>query len=243
MAEKLKIGIVEDDLIIAESIYSTLKQIGYEALRPVRNFDDAIALIKKEAPDLLILDITIEGRKDGIDLAAEINNSFKTPFIFLTAYSDENTLNRSKKVNPAAYLVKPFSEKDLYSSIEIAINNYRSQGNFPRQNNSPKQRKFALIKDGHLFHKINFNDILYIESDNVYLSIYTPQKKFVIREKLGNFIQENPNSDFVKVHRSYAINTQHLETVNELYVVVAGKEIPVQKNYRKELLEMVRLFK
>lgn len=243
MNEKLKIGIVEDDFIIAESIYTSILQIGYQAIRPVDNFDDAIAMIESESPDLLILDITIKGEKDGVDVAEEINKSFQLPFIFLSAYSDENTLNRTKKVNPAAYLVKPFNEKNLFSSIEIAINNFHNQPSQTEKTNDKQQQEFALIKDGHLFHKINFADVLYIESDNVYLNVYTPEKKYVIREKLNEFIENNNLKNFVKIHRSYAINIKHLETLNELHVIVGRHEVPMQKNYRKDLLDMVKLLK
>ncbi|HXH19309.1 MAG TPA: response regulator, partial [Chitinophagales bacterium] len=120
----LNIGIVEDDLLIAESLVMALKQIGYHPILPVRSYHDALKMIEAESPELLILDITLEGKQDGIELGTKVNKDYGIPFIFLTAYSDVATIERAKKANPYAYLVKPFNENDLFSSIEIAFNNY-----------------------------------------------------------------------------------------------------------------------
>lgn len=237
----LKIGIVEDDLLIAESISVTLQQIGYHPTQPVRSYADALQMIRTESPDLLLVDIVIEGDKDGIDLAATINKEFQLPFIFLTANSDAATINRAKEVKPCAYLVKPFNENDLYSAIEIAFSNYNQLQHSAKKITPLKD--FIFIKEGELFHKIETNNILYIESENVYLNIYTTQKRFVVRQKIDDFIAEYMKEDFFRVHRSYAINLKHLETINNLSVHVAGKEVPLQKVYRQELLTAVSLIK
>ncbi len=241
----LKIGIVEDDLLIAESIAVTLQQIGYQPTKPVRTYKDALKMIETELPDLLLLDIMLEGDLDGIDLANTINKEYGIPFIFLTANSDYATVNRAKEVKPNAYLVKPFNENDLYSSIEIASNNFNSLNKTENKSIGSAEylKDVMFIKEGDLFHKIETNDILYIESDNVYLSIYTAKKHFVIRTKLDDFISEFPKGFFVRVHRSYAINLKHLETINSLTVKVADKEVPLQKIYKQELLHLIRSVK
>ncbi len=238
----LKIGIVEDDLLIAESIASALKQIGYQPVKPVRSYADALKMIEAESPDLLIIDITLVGEEDGVDLALKINKDFGIPFIFLTAYSDAATVNRAKKANPYAYLVKPFTENDLFTSVEIAFNNYNHQVKTIRQNKHEEGylKDILFIKEGSLFHKVNVSDILYVESENVYLNIYTVKKHFLSRIKLDEFINECANGEFIRVHRSYAVNVKHLEAVNSLSVTVAGKEIPVHNTYRQELLQRIK---
>lgn len=237
----LKIGIVEDDLIIAASIEMTLAQIGYQPVTPVRNYADALAMIANENPDLLLLDITLEGKQDGIELAQKVNEQFGIPFIFLTSYSDPATVNRAKKANPYAYLVKPFNESDLFSAIEIAFNNY-NHGLKPARTDLPAaQMKDAIfIKEGDIFYKVKLSDILYVESDNVYLNVYTHQKHYIARIKLDDFLNDYSGADFFRVHRSYAVNLNHLEAINSLTVNVSGKEIPLQKIHRQELLERVK---
>ena len=239
----LKIGVVEDDFLIAESILVTLEQIGYRPTPPARNYADALKMIESESPDLLLIDVMIEGEQDGIDLALHVNQNYGIPFIFLTALSDQNTVNRAKKANPSAYLVKPFNENDLFSSIEIAFNNYNQQKKSHQTPASPLSGNLndvVFIKQANLFHKIEINDIQYVESENVYLNIYTSANNFVVRSKLDDFIDQLPSGDFLRVHRSYAVNLKHIETLNSLTIKVAGKEIPIHKTYRQEILQRIK---
>ena len=120
----LRIGIVEDECIIAESIDSALKQLGYEVSGPAADFESALAMIEADRPDFLILDIKIHGTHDGIELANYINENFQIPFIFLTANSETVSVERAKQTNPVGYLVKPFTKEDLYTTIEISFSNY-----------------------------------------------------------------------------------------------------------------------
>jgi len=80
-------------------------------------------------PDAAILDVNLESEQDGIDIAGYINEKFQLPFLFLTSYSDKETLERAKKVKPSGYIVKPFNEKTLLASLEIAISNFTSESN------------------------------------------------------------------------------------------------------------------
>jgi DNA-binding LytR/AlgR family response regulator len=238
----LKIGIVEDELIVAKSISALLKQLGYTPLRPVRSYEAAIKMLRTESPDLLLVDIILESQPDGIELADTINKEFGIPFIFLTANSDPATVNRAKAVKPYAYLVKPFYQKELYSSIEIAFNNYnlvtttrQKGGNGPLS----KVLDYIFIKEGDIFQRVLLDQILYVESEHVYLNIYTAQKQFVLRGKLEEFINNYGNNIFLRIHRSYAVNEKHLEAVNSLSVKVGGKEIPLHRLYRQELLQRI----
>ena len=237
----LKVGIVEDDLLIAESIFITLQQLGYNPIRPVRSYFEAVLMVRTEAPDFLLIDIRLDGTEDGIDLAHLVNKEFQIPFIFLTANSDNATVTRAKEVNPGAFLVKPFNESDLFSSIEIAFNNF----NLTRKAKPEvkKMKDFVFIKERDIFHKINLDDIQFVESDNVYLNIITAERTYVIRNKLENFISAYAHQNFIRVHRRYAINVRHLESIKFMSVIIAAKEIPINKNYKQELLAMVNALK
>jgi DNA-binding LytR/AlgR family response regulator len=231
----LKIGIVEDDLLIAESIVMNLSAMGYEPLEPVRNYTDAIEMIATRYPDLLIIDVTIEGTK-------EVNSRFSIPFIYLTAYSDPHTVERAKTTHPYAYLVKPFTEKDLYSSIEIAFNNF---------NNNKRQKdinaylsRTIFVKHKEHYNKIEISSIAYVESDNVYLNIFLHSKEhYIIRAKLDDFLTEISDPDFVKVHRSYAVNMKYVQSIDNYKTIVNGKEIPISKDYKNNLFERIKAFR
>ena len=105
---KIKIGIVEDEMLIALGISEALKELGYDVTEVANSYTEALEMIVNEKPDILLLDIQLSGHKDGIDLAWKIKNDFQIPFIFLTANADLATVERAKNVSPQAYLIKPF---------------------------------------------------------------------------------------------------------------------------------------
>jgi two-component system response regulator LytT len=238
--QPLRIGIVEDQRITAEDIAEILRQIGYLPSSAASNYDDAITMVETFSPDLLLIDIALKGKLDGIDLAFAINKNYNLPFIFLTANSDQLTVERAKEVKPYAYIVKPFTENDLYTAIEIASNNHNKQRS---QNNSSALNDAMLIKDGNVFHKVKFDDIVYVESDHVYLNIYTMTRQYLVRNKLDDFILEIDNCSFIRVHRSYVININYLDSISSQTLSLGEKEIPIQKNYKDALLRKMRLMK
>jgi CheY-like chemotaxis protein len=102
--KKVKIAIVEDEMIIASVIQDCLQKLNYEVVNPVMSYNEAIEMLFTEQPDLVIIDIRISGSKDGIELAEYIRENYSIPFIYLTANSDKETLSRAKKTTPNAYL-------------------------------------------------------------------------------------------------------------------------------------------
>ena len=129
MSNKLKILIVEDEPVIAENISIYLDNNDFEVSAIAYDSDEAFLQLKNNTPDAVILDINLESDKDGIDVAAYINKEIQIPFLFLTSYSDKNTLDKAKQVKPSGYIVKPFNEKTLLASLEIAISNFASEKN------------------------------------------------------------------------------------------------------------------
>jgi DNA-binding NarL/FixJ family response regulator len=122
--KKIKVGIVEDEMIIAETISLALKKLGYLPTKLAYSYESAISMLEEEHPEIVLLDINLNDELDGVDLAHYINANYSLPIIFLTANSDRNTIERSKQTRPNAFLVKPFSNEDLFSSIEIALFNH-----------------------------------------------------------------------------------------------------------------------
>lgn len=240
---KIKIGIVEDEAIIASNLKMVLSNLGYEVSEPAFTYNEAIEMIERDRPDLLLLDIQLIGEKTGIDLAWTIKEEYDLPFIFLTSNSDQQTIAQAKRVEPPAYLVKPFNKADLYAAIEIALFNYSKKSG----NNEPNTEQLTIkdsifIKDKSLFIKVKFSDITYLKNDHVYIDIHTIQgKKHVVRNSLEEFSKKLPKNMFYRVHRSYIINLEHIESINSTHVNLAGEKIMVSKNYRDYLLQSVNL--
>ena len=126
---KLRVAIVEDEPLIAENLAMYLNNTDFEVAGIAYNYEDALQLIISEHPDIALLDINMECEKDGIDLGEYIFNNLHIPFIFLSSYSDRSTLDRAKKIQPSGYLVKPFNEKSLLTTLEIGLANYAMQAN------------------------------------------------------------------------------------------------------------------
>lgn len=116
-----KILIVEDEFIVAENIEAILEKEGYEVCGIAGSAEDALKLVQKEKPGLVICDIFIRGNVNGIELAKEFSKQLPIPFIYLTAFADQQTLQKASQTNPLAYLVKPFTEKQLLAAVSMAI--------------------------------------------------------------------------------------------------------------------------
>ena len=126
---KLRVLIVEDEPVIAENISMYLDNNDFEVSGIAYDSDEANDQLQNNTPDAAILDVNLESGEDGIDIATRINQKYQIPFLFLTSYSDKETLQRAKAVNPSGYIVKPFNEKTLLASLEIAISNHAADNN------------------------------------------------------------------------------------------------------------------
>ncbi|MCZ7357871.1 MAG: response regulator [Candidatus Methanoperedens sp.] len=116
-----QILVVEDEITIAEDIQRRLKKMGYTVPVIVSSGEEAIKKTRENNPDLVLMDIVIHGKMDGIEAAEQIRSHLDTPIVYLTAYADEKTLERAKLTEPFGYLIKPFRERELQITIEIAL--------------------------------------------------------------------------------------------------------------------------
>lgn len=148
------IVIVEDELIVALDLETTLENLGYHVLAIADTGDLAIKKVAETQPHLVLMDIRLKGDMDGITAAAEIYTRFNVPVIYLTAYTDENTLNRAKVTSPFGYIVKPFNERELHSTIEITLYKHRME----RQLKEKSQWLATVLKsigDGVITNNLN----------------------------------------------------------------------------------------
>jgi DNA-binding NarL/FixJ family response regulator len=124
-----KILIVEDDPLIAAEIANCLEEVGFAVSGKSATRAAAVQQLEINLPDAVLLDINLEGGMEGIELAEIINRRYHLPIVFLTSYSDRGTLDAAKRVEPAGYIVKPFTEKDLLAGLEIALYNFAQKNN------------------------------------------------------------------------------------------------------------------
>jgi len=123
----IRILIVEDEPLIAEDIAAALTQVDFSVTGVAYDANEALLQLFSNTPDLVLLDINLGGGDEGLGVAETIREKYAIPFLFLTSYTDKATVNRAKTTEPAGYLVKPFTEASLYTSIEIAWYNYQQK--------------------------------------------------------------------------------------------------------------------
>lgn len=237
-----RILVVEDEFIIAEDISETLRSLGYEVVGNAMNFYEAIKFLDEKTTDLVLVDINLGDKKDGIDVGTSIKETYKLPFIFITSHADKTTVDRAKHLKPNGYLVKPFDKNDLYTSIEIALSNFVEKAVVQPPAEIPDDTSNAIfIKDGTSFVKIKYEDIWFIKSDGNYISIQTPQKKHLIRKTLKDFGSTLPADIFFQVYKSYIINLKHIQSVHSDHVIVKQLEIPVGREFKEAFLKKVNI--
>lgn len=371
---KAKVLIVEDELIIAREINRSIQRLGYEVADMASTAEEALAAIEAHRPDLILMDIHIDGEIDGIATAQKILHQYHIPLIFLTAFSDEATIERAKNAEPYGFIVKPFDERDLKTTIEIVLHKHAKdrqqvereakmaqafshieqivmtlRPNFdiellnktaaeitalprtdaalyhlndavlfyapPRkridwskvlqqQDELPKEKllcffpqtgnemplfvkihritidddhdttagwmfvlsgstepiapptdafstandegetshqRYFFAKKGAKYHKINTEDILWIEALENYVVIHTVKDKYTVFSSLKNIEQKLPLDLFFKTHRSYIVNLDKIEGYEEGFVLIMGKPIPVSRTAKDELKQKIYL--
>ena len=116
-----KILVVEDESIVARDLINRLNRFGYAVLGTVASGEEALEEIGRSRPDLVLIDITLRGSIDGIETAARIREEFGLPVVYLTAHSDDHTLERAKKTEPLGYILKPFEDRELHATLDVAL--------------------------------------------------------------------------------------------------------------------------
>lgn len=238
---RMKILVVEDEVIIAADLMQMLTANGYDVAGPAVDYDSAKVFLAHTQPDLVLLDINLLGEKDGIELAAHIQKTHHLPFIFTSALHDPLTIERARVTQPATYLVKPFREDQLLAAIAIALNNFSG-----RQGFNVEEEDHLLLKDAIFirvkksFLKIQVKDILWLKAADNYVEVYTADKKYLVRSTLSNFVRKLNQPGFIKTHKSYIINIAHLSSIHPMEVNIQHNRIPLAKNYLAGLMEKVQ---
>jgi two-component system, LytTR family, response regulator LytT len=234
--ENLRILIVEDEFIIASNLKMMLEDLGYSPVNPVGSKNEAIEVLTQEVVDLAILDINLSGKQEGIEVAKFINEQIQIPFIFLTSNADKATISEAKQTFPKSYLIKPFTEEDIYSAIEIALASENRVDSMEIEKLNIFKDSF-FVKLGAKYFRVDIADIVYFEADGKLMHIYTKtEQKFSIRTSLESLLQQLKSFNFIRVHRSFCINPNFLEVINGDFVVVNKQQVPIGRNYRDDLL-------
>ncbi|MGX7668947.1 LytR/AlgR family response regulator transcription factor [Flavobacterium pedocola] len=237
MSSPLKILVVEDEYITQKTITVNLTEMGYDVVGTAMSSEEAIEILQTKNVEFALLDITIQGGKNGIWLADYIKENYSLPHVFLTAYSDNDTIKKAIATNPYGYLIKPFQKAELFSAIEVAVSNFN-------QNVLAKAKAtddFIFIKHNEVFEKVYFDEIEYVESQKNYLLIVTPEKKYRHRSTISDFLNRLPEN-FIKTHKGFIINLKKVTSYGNNLITIGSCKIPISKTYKDEVADKLNSF-
>lgn len=247
---KTNILIVEDESIVAKDIQNSLKKLGYSVTGIASSGEDAIQMISENVPDIVLMDIMLKGEMDGIEAAGHLREKHNIPVIFLTAYADESTLKRAKITEPYGYIIKPFKEIDLQTSLEIAL--YKHDKNRERKKErdllysiveNKDNTDFIFVKSNSKLVKVKTTDIFFIEALKDYVVINTNTVRYTIHSTMKDIQKKLSPQDFIRVHRSYIVRLDKIQSIDYPNLLIEGdkKLIPIGGSYREELLGKINL--
>ncbi len=233
--------LVEDNLSFALEIEMLIKELNYGFAGQVDNARDAIVAIDKHTPDLVLMDIGINGQVNGIELARSLEKQ-NIPFIFITQSRDRSTFKDAQSLKPFAYLVKPFDLLTLRSTLEQAV----------RTINGPQKETAAAgendpesfyIRNNNVLNRIQYSDIYWIKSDGNYCNIHTEKKKFVTKISLVSIMKKLEKLEFMRVHKQYIVPINRIENINLFnnLLYVGEKTIPIGRSYKSNLVKKLDL--
>ncbi|MFY0652752.1 MAG: response regulator [Cyclobacteriaceae bacterium] len=248
---KIRILVVEDDPLHMEKVEMAIEQLDYHMISVADNAEEAMRVIRATKPDLILMDINLNGEVDGISLAEKLKETQPTPVIFTTSFADKATIDRAKVTNPYAYLVKPLELKSLQASIELAIYNFSNdQIQQPGDELDFSWEDDILFKDSFFIkvadriEKVKYEEVLWMEiAEEKYINIVTKEKKLRMRCSLKQLTEKITSNLFVRVNRTHIANAARIDSINEgrQSIIIGEEEISLGRTYKQQLLNKLNL--
>jgi two-component system response regulator LytT len=249
--ESITVLVVEDESIVSKDIQHSLKKLGYHIAGAAATGEKALELIKTESPDIILMDIMLKGDMSGIDVAEIVKNDYNIPIIFLTAYADEATLSKAKIIEPYGYIIKPFKEIDLHTSIDMALYKHKKNVELEKErdflytvvDNKEAVDGFIFVKANGKLVKLNTKDIYYIEALKDYVVINTKDTRYTIHSTMKDIEQKMGTTEFIRVHRSFIVRLDKILAIDfpNLILEDEKKIVPIGGSYRDDLSNRIRL--
>lgn len=230
--ESLNILIAEDDVLISEELCDILNEFGHRVVGIAEHYDAALKIINSSNVqiDIALLDIRMQGKEEGLEIAAYLKANHNIPYMFISSYSDSKTLEKVGKLTPSQYITKPFSKNDVRIATEILASSLKSGA------------RSIILKEGSKSHKVDVNDLLWIKADGVYIEIHTLHKRIVLRTSIKSFLEEYQLYNLVRTHRSYVVNIEHVKVMSSNSLTIHGTQLPIARGHRSEVASAFHSF-
>lgn len=247
--DSINVLVIEDNPLERDELTQVLVKNGYHVVGVASNYNEALTLFYAHSIDVVIIDIFLDGKPDGITFAETINivpNACK-PFVFLTFSKDRQIFERAKLTHPFSFLLKPFNELEILYAVEMAVEKFYSQTNvfLNEKENTVISNDFLFIKKKDSLKKIAITDIVYIEVEERYCNVITEHEKFVILISLTKIIELLDPSKFSRTHRNFIINTDKITEIlvaDNLILLKGNHKVTLSDKY-KDFIHKFRILK
>lgn len=239
--DKIKVLIVEDKMLVASSIAATLEKHGLEVAGICRSGDQALSHVDNDRPDLILMDIELDGSLDGIATAELISRHSRVPVIYLSDFTDDRTVERAKKTFPANYLSKPFNDAELVRAIDIAFTNHNARMN--AEAGGLFGDHVFVRTDNQAYQKVAYAEIFYLKANGSYCQIFTEDKTLTLSNSMNNIHQQINHNDFIRVHRSFVVNVRKITSIEGRVIHLGEYRVQMNEESHKELMARLKLVK
>ena len=238
MERKIRILIVEDDMIIAANLSLQLTKLGYEITGVESRGEEAIYHAKLNSPDIILMDVNLKGDLDGVETVRFIQRTRNIPIVYLTANNDESTFIRAKSTHPHAFISKPFNKLNLQRTIALVAQQLKESNVDQSGSDTPLEvlDDRIFVRHNGKMVKILLDHILYVEADRNYCNIVTENGDYLVVSTLKAIENRLRNGSFLRVHRSFMVNISKLDSVSESHLEIRRKTIPVSRSHKDVLL-------
>jgi DNA-binding LytR/AlgR family response regulator len=243
--------IVDDQPQISKILNDVLTKKGYSTVMAF-NGEAGYQKALEIKPNLIIMDIMMPVLS-GFDSAKKIKSHTELaniPIIFLTAYADESTLAKAKVTEPHGYILKPFKEIDIHTSIEMAIHKHKKERELKVEaellrsiTRHKDNAEYLFVKHQSMLVKLEVEEVLFVEALKDYVIVHTSKENYTIHSTMKDIERKLPGRHFLRVHRSYIINTDKIKAIgaNGLLMDDTDKEIPIGGSYKDALGDRINL--
>lgn len=228
--KRLKVSIIEDDPLTAESITIHLERMGHEVLRSYSSYQALFTEENRLSPDLFLIDIRLRGNQTGIDIARRLHVEGGPLFLFVTSNTDSLTVRKAMETLPIGYITKPVSYQDLFIGIELVR---------AKMSLAKKGARSIELKKGVKTEWLPLDQILYLEADRSYVKLHLVDDIRVLRQSLSNFMGKFQEDEMIRTHRSYAVNPRKVESITLSKVIIGSAKIPLAPGKREHFSKIL----
>ncbi|MBK8721167.1 MAG: response regulator transcription factor [Saprospiraceae bacterium] len=237
--------IVEDDISSAIDLKMNIIELGYQVCGIVDNANDAIIHINNYKPDIIMMDIDINGEMNGIQLAAKIE-PLDIPILYVTSFADNEHFSKANENKNAGYLTKPINKYTLSTALNYIIEKYFGLNVASNKNlaNLFKGNLFFKVKD--MYQKVHIDEIIMIVADNNYTTVLLENEmKILCRLSITNWEEEVSSLKFIRVHRGYIIKLDAVKYIDfkSNVIISTHGDVPIGRSYKEQIQSIFKFIK